>query len=312
MSNMLRRVDVVRLLTEAGVQFDPEATMTQLGPLYDDLMAQNMRLRQNQSDASAEVAGNTTEQQPQGEQNAQQSNRNESQQQPVQDVQQQQNLEQRQQQQEQSAQQQSNQNVSVQNVPQQQQQQPSQNVPVQNVQNVPQQQQQIEQQNWALQVEREEAELDRQLALMRKKRELLELQRELQQLKTRRIDLKVLEAMMSKFDGSDAQDVSKWIADLENVFEMFKYSERDQLVAARHLMDGSAKRFVQITHVMSYVDLKRALVTEYKRAYTVQDVLKQLKARTMKPDETPRQYVIEMQFIASRAEVSEADLIEII
>lgn len=106
--------------------------------------------------------------------------------------------------------------------------------------------------------------------------------------------------------------MSKWIADLENVFEMFKYSERDQLVAARHLMEGSAKRFVQITHVMTYADLKRALITEYKRAYTVQDVLKQLRARTIKTDETPRQYVIEMQYIASRADISETDLIEII
>ncbi|XP_055309423.1 uncharacterized protein LOC129573155, partial [Sitodiplosis mosellana] len=327
MSNMLRRVDVMRLLQEAGVQFDPEATMTQLRPLYDDLMAQNMQLRRKQPDESAVMLDNVEERQPQDEQNAQQPVGNESQQQqnvqqqpiqsePIQNV----SAQNVQQQPLQNVQQQPIQNVSVQNV----QPQPIQSGPVQNVQQQPiqdvQQQQQIQQiqqqqivqQNWALQMEREEAELDCQLAIMRKKRELLELQRELQQLETRRIDLKVLEAMMSKFDGSDAQDVSKWIADLENVFEMFKYSERDQLVAARHLMDGSAKRFVQITHVMSYVDLKRALITEYKRAYTVQDVLKQLKARTMKPDETPRQYVIEMQFIASRAEVSEADLIEII
>lgn len=64
----------------------------------------------------------------------------------------------------------------------------------------------------------EKAEVDRQLTIMRKKHELLALQRELNEIESRRIDLGVLDAMISKFDGSDAQDITKWIGDLENAF----------------------------------------------------------------------------------------------
>lgn len=129
---------------------------------------------------------------------------------------------------------------------------------------------------------------------------------------SRKIDLHVLDAMMNKFDGSDLHDVSKWIADLENVFEVFRYSDRDKLVAARHLMSGHAKRFTDIVRVRTYEELKNALVKEFRRAFSVQDVLKQLRARMIKSDESPRQYVIEMQFIASRANIAETDLIDII
>lgn len=146
----------------------------------------------------------------------------------------------------------------------------------------------------------------------KKKRELIKLQQELNDLDSRKIYLHVLDAMMCKFDGSDIQDVSKWIADLENVCESFRYSERDKLVAARHLMAGHAKRFTEIVRIHTYAEFKEKLLLEFRRAFTVQDVLKQLYARSIKPDETPRQYAVEMQFIASRADVSESDLIDII
>lgn len=136
------------------------------------------------------------------------------------------------------------------------------------------------------------------------------MQRELQTLENKRIDLGVLDAMMRKFDGSDSHDVNMWLNDLE--IELFRYSERDKLVATRHLLTGHAKRFTEILSVRSYDDLKRALIIEFKRAFTVQDVLRQLRARVIKPEETPRQYVIEMQHIASRSEIAETDLIEII
>lgn len=54
------------------------------------------------------------------------------------------------------------------------------------------------------------------------------------------------------------------------------------------------------------------MVSEFQRAFTVQDVVRQLRERAMKSDETPRQYVVEMQYIASRADVAEIDLIDII
>ncbi|XP_031632439.1 uncharacterized protein LOC116346498 [Contarinia nasturtii] len=118
--------------------------------------------------------------------------------------------------------------------------------------------------------------------------------------------------MVNKFDGTELHDVTKWIENLENVFAMFRYGDRDKLVATRHLMTGRAKRFAEITSAFAYEQFKQALLTEYERAYTVQDVFSQLKARVIKPDETPREYIIEMQHIASRSMIPEADLIDLI
>lgn len=187
MAKILKKADIVRALTEANIEFDAEAPMTQLRPLYDNLMAQNMELRRrNETDVNLQQLGaQSGELQQQLEQSAQQPNQNVT---AVSD-----------------ATQQPNQSALVSQVQTQQpmqnvlSQQPNQSVQQMQIQSVqlPDAQQQPVAQNWALQISEEEAELDRQMAILRKKRELLELQRELQQMETRRIDLKVLEAMMS-------------------------------------------------------------------------------------------------------------------
>lgn len=243
MANLLRKADMVHVLTEAGVEFDPEATMVQLRPLYDEVVARNAQQQPDDPGPEENIV-------PEGQQNVQQQ--------------------------------------------------------------IGEQRQNVQQHDWAAQMQREEEELERQLTIPRKKLELVKLQRELNELDSRKIDLHVLDAMISKFDGTDVQDVSKWIDDLENVFEVFRYSERDKLVAARHLMSGYAKRFTDVVRVHSYGEMKPELLKEFRRAFTVQDVLKQLRSRVIKPEETPRQYVIEMQYIASRADISERDLMDAI
>lgn len=77
-------------------------------------------------------------------------------------------------------------------------------------------------------------------------------------------------------------------------------------------MTGHAKRFADIMSVRSYEELKMNLLGEFHRAYSVKEVFRQLQARKKKSDETPRQYVVEMQHIADRANVSEEDLIDFI
>lgn len=288
MAHNLRKADIVRVLRDANVDFDPEGTVVQLRPLYDQVLANLGPAATVNNDIPAAQDNLNDEQRPEAQ---------------VQNQQQQQLQ---------------HDNPDANHVQQERPAAPNEmnNVQQQNQQN--NQQQNIQgnvgdaNEPWARQMAQEEAEIERQLALLRKKRELIQLQKELNELESRKIDLHVLDAMMSKFDGSDLHDVKKWLNDLENVFEVFKYSDRDHLVAARHLMTGHAKRFTDIISVRTYGELKRALTNEFQRAFTVQDVIGQLRARTMKSGETPRQYVIEMQYIANRADISETDLIDII
>ncbi|XP_036347460.1 uncharacterized protein LOC118756826 [Rhagoletis pomonella] len=139
----------------------------------------------------------------------------------------------------------------------------------------------------------EEEYLDRMLAIARKKRELAELQQEIGQ-------------------GSESQDIKKWVAELENVFEILQCNDREKLIAVRHLVCGHARRFIDIISVRSYEDIKAALLDEFQCKFSLQDIFNQLKSRCIKSGETPRQYVTEMQYIASRADIPETDLVDII
>lgn len=50
MANMLTRQQVIDALRAAGVEFDDEATMTQLRPLYDQMIANIQQEGSNSSD----------------------------------------------------------------------------------------------------------------------------------------------------------------------------------------------------------------------------------------------------------------------
>ncbi|XP_017490035.1 PREDICTED: uncharacterized protein LOC108378254 [Rhagoletis zephyria] len=158
----------------------------------------------------------------------------------------------------------------------------------------------------------EEEYLDRMLAIARKKRELAELQQEIGQVGSRKFDLSMLTALINKFEGSESQDIEKWVAELENVFEILQCNDREKLIAVRHLVCGHARRFIDIISVRSYEDIKAALLDEFQCKFSLQDIFNQLKSRCIKSGETPRQYVTEMQYIASRADIPETDLVDII
>lgn len=62
----------------------------------------------------------------------------------------------------------------------------------------------------------------------------------------------------------------------------------------------------------TYDELKQALIEEFGRVFTMNDVFQQLKSRTLKPNESVKRYVLEMQEIASRAAIPKADVIDCI
>lgn len=158
----------------------------------------------------------------------------------------------------------------------------------------------------------EELLVDRQLAVMRRKRELLELQRELRDLDTRRFDFAAFEAMVCKFTGDDAYDICKWFDDLEDAHAAFNCSTRDKFVSTRRLLDGTARVFLRTIRASTYEELKEELLTEFRHTYTMQEVYQQLRARVLGKDEPVQRYVSVMIEIASRAPVPEVDIIDCI
>lgn len=158
----------------------------------------------------------------------------------------------------------------------------------------------------------DEEEIDRQLRILRKQRELTQLKAELGAVEQRHFDFHAFEAMVHHFSGDDSYDILKWFGDIEDTFDMLGGSERDKFVSTRRVLKGTAKSFVDNITSHTYDELKQELVAEFHKTFTMQDVFKQLEARKLQPNESIQRYVIEMQKIARRVQMPEAELVRII
>lgn len=97
---------------------------------------------------------------------------------------------------------------------------------------------------------------------------------------------------------------------MEDAFVVFRCNDRDKFIAARRLLQGTARVFLRTIRASTYDELKAELVSEFQHAYTMQEVYQQLKERTLKPDESLKHYMAIMQKIASRAKVPEVDVVD--
>ena len=78
------------------------------------------------------------------------------------------------------------------------------------------------------------------------------------------------------------------------------------------MLEGTAKILLRTINVYNYKGLKEALMSEFCRQYTMQEVYLQLRNRRLRPTESVRRYILEMQEIAARAAVSEGELVDLI
>lgn len=127
-----------------------------------------------------------------------------------------------------------------------------------------------------------------------------------------RMDMTAIEAMVSQFSGDDTYDVYKWMNDLDDAFGILQFDNQTKFIAMRRLLSGTAKLFVRTVAAVNYDELRDALIDEFGRRYSNDEVYIQLRSRRLKPTETVHRYVIEMQEIASRANIPEHELIDII
>lgn len=159
------------------------------------------------------------------------------------------------------------------------------------------------------------AEIERlklQIDELQKRNDFLTMNEGFNRLDLRRFDFFAFEAMVHRFNGDDSYDVRKWLEDLDDAFSMFECTPSEKLIASRRLLDGTAKLLLRTISVRTYDELKTELLREFGKVFTMQEVFHQLKARTLKPSESVKRYMIEMQEIAMRAKIPEPDLIDII
>lgn len=118
--------------------------------------------------------------------------------------------------------------------------------------------------------------------------------------------------MAVPFSGDDSYDVTKWFEDIENIFDMLACSERDRFLCVRRVLAGTAKLFLRTATIRTYDELKDALIEEFGRAFSVTEVIQQLRTRFIRQGESVRHYILEMQAIAVRAPIVEVELVDCI
>lgn len=75
----------------------------------------------------------------------------------------------------------------------------------------------------------------------------------------RRLEFNDIEFTLQKFTGDDNYRVKKWIADYEEILASGFVEERDKLIYARRLMDGTAKKMLITVSAANWNDLKSHL-----------------------------------------------------
>lgn len=161
---------------------------------------------------------------------------------------------------------------------------------------------------------------DDEIDRLQRRRQLLQLRAEVRALEQQhgamprraRYEFSDVDHAIADFTSDDSYDIRKWIADFEDITGTLNLEDRDRYVCARRKMSGTAKVFLRTTVANDWDSLREALLTEFDRRMSRQDVYDQLRQRNKKKDESCTHYVLCMQEIASHSDIDEGDLIELI
>lgn len=126
---------------------------------------------------------------------------------------------------------------------------------------------------------------------------------------TRKIHFHDIEHAIVKFNGEDrTYSVNDFFRHLEQIFHQVNADDLLKFLALRNSLDGAA-RLLLTRGALTYDQLKASLIAEFGRNISRQEVYQTLKNRSKKPNETVRRYVMEMESISYRSDVTEFELI---
>lgn len=108
-----------------------------------------------------------------------------------------------------------------------------------------------------------------------------------------RINFRDLEDSLDKFD--DGKDIQIWIEQLEQNAAIFNWSPLEMLVYGRKLIQGLPKRYISLElKPNSWIELKRGLLTEYKREHNSALIHKKMASEKKSSTESFNEYFYRM------------------
>ncbi|KAL7729718.1 hypothetical protein ACLKA6_014588 [Drosophila palustris] len=123
--------------------------------------------------------------------------------------------------------------------------------------------------------------------------------------------LKDVEGSVSKFSGSDSDDVTKWIEELEDCAATVQWNQLQIFVYAKQLLVGAAKSFARsLRDVRNWEALKSNLLEEFTVKLSSAEVHRKLQKRQQKKGESLQEFLYALMEIAKPIKLDDASLIE--
>ncbi|XP_017490383.1 PREDICTED: uncharacterized protein LOC108378590 [Rhagoletis zephyria] len=157
----------------------------------------------------------------------------------------------------------------------------------------------------------ENENLDAQIAMLEKRKKMLLLQKELQALELeapsarQRISVMDIDGIVPKFSGDNAYPIEKWINGFDYAVKVGYKDDHFKYMCMRRLLSGTAVIFLRT----SSAELKVALLKQYKRNISTNDVYKELYRRRRLPNEGIICYMLSMKEISAQASLVEHEVI---
>ncbi|XP_036327182.1 uncharacterized protein LOC118739780 [Rhagoletis pomonella] len=123
-----------------------------------------------------------------------------------------------------------------------------------------------------------------------------------------------VEHALTKFSGDDiAYSVRYFLRDFEEVMNTINADERFRFLCLRRSLTGTARVFLSTTAAFTYDQLRKQLTAKLDRDVSRQDVYKWLdQRRWQKKTESLHCYILNMQAIAKRSDITETEVIDFI
>lgn len=169
----------------------------------------------------------------------------------------------------------------------------------------------------------DDAQMQLQLVQLRLKHEMLRLQREIAAMEEgahaappvaaqavrRQVRFGEIKNAIVKFSGEDwALGVLDFLRHLEQILDHVNADETLRYLVLRNSLTGAARLLLKRGE-LTYDGLKGRLIAEFGRAVSRREIYQALANRRMKSGESVRRYVMEMEAIARRSDVEDADLV---
>lgn len=163
----------------------------------------------------------------------------------------------------------------------------------------------------------EEEKLDNEVRILQKRKLIADLRREIADILPfdKAPDFQDIKCLVPPFAGGDLCVPEKWLNDFECVCDTVGGGEDFRLKCIRRLMapGTEAEWFLRIDRSASYAEFRRNFLANFGHTYTVGEVLDKLRKSTFVSSKTSVMgYILKMQELASRADIEEAQTVQII